>query len=114
MQRALDEIRMVEEKRKLADKEKQTVQAQLAELRKSLEHHTKPILLPTLEAFNATKERLQYDEKLFHFAMAGNVERLRHLCWGQAEAEAITDNVDGQSGRPSGSALPANHVTSAL
>ena len=76
--RVEDEFKNAEEKRKkaeeartAADKVAQETREQLEEVQRSVRNGIKPVLIPTLEELNATKKRLQYQEGLFHFAVAG-------------------------------------------
>ena len=64
--------RKAEEARTAADKVAQETRGQLEEVQRSVRKgEFKPVFVPTLEEYNATKKRLQYQEGLFHFAVAG-------------------------------------------
>ncbi|KZT00046.1 uncharacterized protein LAESUDRAFT_816722 [Laetiporus sulphureus 93-53] len=68
---AEEERKRAEEARAAADKVAQEAREQLEEVQRNVRKGIKPVLIPTMEEYNATKKRLQYQEGLFHFAVAG-------------------------------------------
>jgi len=56
---------------RLADEEKDALQQQVKETNYNLANGIQPIVLPTMEEFEAAKVRVQYNENLLHFAVSG-------------------------------------------
>ncbi|KAF8243398.1 P-loop containing nucleoside triphosphate hydrolase protein [Wilcoxina mikolae CBS 423.85] len=56
---------------RLAEEEKEALRQKVEETNYNLANGIQPIVLPTMEEFEAAKRRVQYNEELLHFAVSG-------------------------------------------
>ncbi|KAF8544331.1 interferon-inducible GTPase-domain-containing protein [Trichophaea hybrida] len=56
---------------RLAEEEKEALRQKVEETNYNLANGIQPIVLPTMEEFEAAKRRVQYNEDLLHFAVSG-------------------------------------------